>query len=45
MPRFEIGFQYLLPGIIELEKRKMKNGFAMLRGSDEPLAACLRLTI
>jgi hypothetical protein len=43
MPRSEIGFQFLLPGIIELEKRKMKNGFAMMRCSDEPLGVCLRL--
>jgi hypothetical protein len=41
MPRFEIVFLLLLTGIIELEKRKMKNGFAMMRCSDEPLGVCL----
>jgi hypothetical protein len=34
MPRFEIVFRLFLPGIIELEKRKMKNRFAMMRIAD-----------
>jgi hypothetical protein len=34
-----------MEGIEWSRDKKMKNGFAMMRGSDEPLAVCLRLII